>query len=121
MPVVLQRNKEQRPCYQCSKVTWYLTMGFIYAATCLTSKLGFLMVLTMKQVQAPGASEQRGVSYGVLPLEFQLVDSQSLCVLQLLDLFHFLIVAPDLLVDDHLHTTTGGARWESGCAHHYLF
>lgn len=116
MPVVLKRNKEQRPCYQ-SKVPWDLTMGFIYDATCSTSKLRFLM--SMKQVQARGASEECGVSYGVLPLEFQLVDSQSLCVLQLLDLFHSLIVAPDLLVDDHLHTTTGGARWESG--RNYLF
>ena len=38
----------------------------------------------------------------VLSLKFELVDSQSLSVLQLLNLFHLLIEASDLLIDDHL-------------------
>lgn len=51
----------------------------------------------------------RGCSWGpashrVLSLQLELVDGQSFGVLQLLDLLHLLIVASDLLVDDHLHT-----------------
>lgn len=47
------------------------------------------------------------VSHRVLSLELELVNSQSLGVLQLLDLLHLLVVASDLLVDDHLDTPAG--------------
>lgn len=42
--------------------------------------------------------------YRVLPLEPELAHGQGLCRLQLLDLLHFLIVPPDLLADQNLHT-----------------
>lgn len=42
-------------------------------------------------------------TYRVVSLQFELVDGQGLSVLQLLDLLHLLVVAPDLLVDEHLH------------------
>lgn len=51
-------------------------------------------------------------THRVLPLELELVDGQSLGVLQLLDLLHLLVVAADLLVDDHLHAP-GEGRAES--------
>lgn len=44
------------------------------------------------------------VSHRVLSLKLELVDCQSFGVLQLLDLLHLLVVASDLLSDDHLHT-----------------
>lgn len=59
--------------------------------------------------------------YRVLPLEFKLVDSQSLRVLQLLDLLHLLVVASDLLVDDHLHASRGRRGRENAKQDVYAF
>lgn len=47
------------------------------------------------------------ICYRVLPLEFELVNSQRLGVLQLLDLLHPLVVASGLLNDEHLYTPSG--------------
>lgn len=50
------------------------------------------------------------ICYRVLPLEFELVNSQRLGVLQLLDLLHPLVVASGLLNDEHLYTPAGKER-----------
>ncbi len=55
------------------------------------------------------------ISHRVLSLELELVDSQSLGVLQLFNLIHLLVVESDLLIDEHLHTPTG--EKEKTCAH----
>lgn len=52
------------------------------------------------------------VYYRVLSLQFELVDGQSLGVLQLLDLLHLLVVGSDLLSDEHVHTPTGARGHE---------
>lgn len=44
------------------------------------------------------------MKYRVLPPEFQLTNSQSLRIFQLLDILHLLLVAPELLRDQDLHT-----------------
>lgn len=67
-----------------------------------------VFLFALNHIKRTGGLEQRGhASYCVLPLEFKLVDSQSLSILQLFNLFLFLIVASDLLIDDHLHAPTG--------------
>lgn len=53
---------------------------------------------------------EQDVCYRVFSLEFELVNSQSLGVLQLLDLLHPLVVASGLLNDEHLYTPTGKER-----------
>lgn len=68
---------------------------------------GFETTLNKKKKKISRA-RQGCFSYCVLSLEFELVNSQSLRVLQLLDLLHLLVVASDLLIDDHLYTPTGG-------------
>lgn len=42
--------------------------------------------------------------YRVLSPQFELMDSQRLCIFQLLDILHLLFVAPELLRDQDLHT-----------------
>ncbi len=49
-----------------------------------------------------GASQL--IYYRVLSPQFELIHSQSLCILQLLDILHLLSVASQLLRDQDLHT-----------------
>lgn len=44
------------------------------------------------------------MKYRVLPPQFELMDSERLCIFQLLDILHFLFIAPELLRDQDLHT-----------------
>lgn len=44
------------------------------------------------------------MEYRVLPPQLELMDSQCLCILQLLDILHLLFVAPELLCDQDLYT-----------------
>lgn len=68
---------------------------------------GVQMSVTVRTLNAFGAVMQVNSpppTHCVLSLEFQLVNSQGLSVLQLLNLLHLLVVSPDLLHDEHLHT-----------------
>lgn len=44
------------------------------------------------------------MKYRVLPPQFELMDSERLCIFQLLDILHLLFVAPELLRDQDLNT-----------------
>lgn len=52
-------------------------------------------------------------SHRVLPLQFELIDSQGLCVFQHLDVLHLLLVASQLLIDQDLHTPGDGVNFHT--------
>lgn len=129
MPEVLKRDKEHRPCYQyhlrttaphhglnswCCTRHWqvrnHLKCDFFssfHQGTRLKNNAEINVFCNGTEI-AP-AGDQSFASHRILSLQFQLVDGQSLSVLQLLDLLHLLVVASDLLIDDHLNAPRG--RW----------
>lgn len=51
-------------------------------------------------------------SHRVLPFQFELIDSQGLCVFQHLDILHLLFIASELLSDQDLHTPGDGVNFD---------
>lgn len=133
MPEVLKRDKEHRPCYQyhlgtaaphrglnswCCTCHWQVRnhlkcVFFFFFSSRHKAEEQCRNKCVLEQyldsAKRPFAGDQSFVSHRILSLQFQLVDGQSLSVLQLLDLLHLLVVASDLLIDDHLHAP--GGRW----------
>lgn len=92
-------------------------MGFIHDDGDVTDKM---ITFHFSQVTGPRDNVKKDIragvcagcsaSHRVLSLQFELVDGQCFGVLQLLNLLHLLVVASDLLVDDHLDATAEGRR-----------
>lgn len=92
-------------------------MGFIHDDGDVTDKMitfRFSQVTgprdNVKKVIRAGVCAGCSASHRVLSLQLELVDGQCFGVLQLLDLLHLLVVASDLLVDDHLDAPAEGRR-----------